>query len=435
MSLRTRLVLWLGCVLAVTLGLGCALAGWHAVASVRAEMQSALETGQQAVANSIEEITGSPAAPSELRHLVATFDGNRHVRASYIDSQGLVIARSIIQPPARSIPEWFRHAIGPTLAPVVLPAPSGVVTLVADSTNEVGEVWDQANDAVRTLAVFFALTVLLLYWTVGRALSPLARLSTAFGQIGAGDYTTRLDRTGPPELARLAIGFNRMAEQLGRAETQNRRLGEQLLTLQEEERADLARDLHDEIGPFLFAAGIDVASIPALLSDDRPSEAIERANAAWDSIAHVQGHIRSMLGRLRPLTFGVVSLPDAIINIVTFWRDRHPGVTFTLDIAAEDDAPDEAVRATACRVVQESVFNAVRHGDPARIAIRVSREGGNLIVCVEDDGTGPGEAGVSPGFGLIGMRERVQAQAGTLVIAAGNPGLTVTARLPLDVEA
>lgn len=435
MSLRTRLVLWLGCVLAVTLGLGCALAGWHAVASVRTEMQSALETGQQAVANSIEEIAGSPTAPSELRHLVATFDGNRHVRASYTDSQGATIAHSLIQVPARPIPEWFRRTIGPTLAPVVLPAPSGAITLIADPTNEVGEVWDQANDAVRTLAVFFALTVLLLYWTVGRALSPLARLSTAFGQIGAGDYTTRLDRAGPPELARLTTGFNRMAEQLGRAEIQNRRLGEQLLTLQEEERADLARDLHDEIGPFLFAAGIDAASIPTLLLEERSVEAIERADAVRESIAHVQGHIRSILGRLRPLTFGAVSLPDAIANIVTFWRDRHPKIAFALDLTDEDDTLDEAVRATACRIVQESIYNAVRHGDPACIAISVSREGDDLVVCVEDDGMGPGEEGVTPGFGLIGMRERVQAQAGTLVIAAGTRGLTVTARLPLDAEA
>ncbi|MEA2772661.1 MAG: two-component system, NarL family, sensor histidine kinase UhpB, partial [Acetobacteraceae bacterium] len=83
MSLRIRLVLWLGCILAVTLGLGCALAGWRAVASVRAEMQSALATGRQAVANSIEEIALSAYGSRELRHLVATFDGNRHVRATF----------------------------------------------------------------------------------------------------------------------------------------------------------------------------------------------------------------------------------------------------------------------------------------------------------------------------------------------------------------
>ena len=79
MSLRTKLVLWLGCVLAITLGLGCALAGLHAVGSVRAEIQAALATGRQAVVNGLEEIAESAGGPRELRHLVATFDGNRHV--------------------------------------------------------------------------------------------------------------------------------------------------------------------------------------------------------------------------------------------------------------------------------------------------------------------------------------------------------------------
>jgi signal transduction histidine kinase len=59
------------------------------------------------------------------------------------------------------------------------------------------------------------------------------------------------------------------------------------------------------------------------------------------------------------------------------------------------------------------------------------------MVRVADDGAGPGAAGVTPGFGLVGMRERVRAQAGTLTIStlAGGRGLAVTARLPCDAAA
>jgi two-component system sensor histidine kinase UhpB len=437
MSLRIRLVLWLGCVLAVTLSLGCVLAGLHAVASVRAEMQAALAVGQQAVVNSVQDIGVSPNSQRELQHLVAAFDGNRHVRAVFRDGSGAVIAASVLQPPVRPIPAWFRGALRPTLAPIVLTVPSGVITLIADPTNEIGEVWSQANDTVRTLALFFALTVVLIYWAIGRALAPLERLAAAFGRIGSGDYAARLAAAGPPELVRLATGFNRMAEQLGDMEAQNRVLQEQLLTLQEEERADLARDLHDEIGPFLFAAGIDAASIPALLESGRPAEAGERADAITDSVAHMQTQIRSILGRLRPLSFGAIGLADAIGNLVAFWRDRHPGIDFRLDVAEEDDALTEDVRATVCRIVQESLCNAVRHGGPERVEVSVTRDGADVMVRVADDGAGPGAAGVTPGFGLVGMRERVRAQAGTLTIStlAGGRGLAVTARLPCDAAA
>ena len=99
MSLRIRLVLWLGCLLAVTLGMGCALAGWHASVSVRAELQAALGAGKQSAANSIAEIAEASDPPDELRHLVATFDGNRHVRAVLRDGSGAVIAASSVQPP------------------------------------------------------------------------------------------------------------------------------------------------------------------------------------------------------------------------------------------------------------------------------------------------------------------------------------------------
>jgi two-component system sensor histidine kinase UhpB len=437
MSLRIRLVLWLGCVLAVTLGLGCALAGWHAVASVRAEMQAALATGRQAIANNLAEIAGSPDESREIRHLVATFDGNRHVQVTFTSSQGVTVAASVLQAPARPIPAWFRHAIDPTLEPVVLTVPSGSITLAADPTNEAGEVWNQSADAVRTLALFFVLTVVLIHWALGRALAPLGRLSSALGRIGAGDYGTRLDPDGPPELARLAAGFNRMAEHLGEVEAHNRLLQEQLLTLQEEERADLARDLHDEIGPFLFAAGIDAASIPPLLDAGRSAEVGERADAIRQSVSHMQTQIRSILGRLRPLSFGAIGLADAIGNLVAFWRNRHPYIDFVLDIAEAEDALTEGLRATVCRVVQESLCNAVRHGGPERIEISLTREAETVVVRVADDGAGPGESGVVPGFGLVGMRERVRAQAGTLSFSAraGGRGLAVTARLPCDAAA
>jgi two-component system, NarL family, sensor histidine kinase UhpB len=431
MSLRIRLVLWLGCVLAVTLGLGCALAGWHARASVRAEMQAALATGRQTVANSLVE------GAREMPQVVAIFDGNRHVRAVFSDGQGAIVAASVLQRPARPIPGWFRRAIGPDLAPVVLAVPRGVVTLVADPTNEVGEVWGQANDAVRTLGLFFVLTVLLIYWAVGRALAPLGRLAEAFGRVGAGEFSTRLKAVGPPELSRLAAGFNGMAEQLGDVAAQNRLLQEQLLSLQEEERAELARDLHDEIGPFLFAAGIDAAGISELLEAGRFGEVGERADAIRDSVGHMQMQIRSILGRLRPLSFGAVGLAEAIGNVVGFWRDRHPGIDFSLVVDGEDDALTEDARATVCRVVQESLCNAVRHGAPGRIEISVVRDAADVVVRVTDDGAGPGVGGVTPGFGLVGMRERVRAQAGSLAIAAcaGGRGLAVTARLPCDSAA
>ena len=142
---------------------------------------------------------------------------------------------------------------------------AATVILQADPVNELGEVWGESRDAVLVLAVFALLSALLICTAVGRALRPLENLSTAFERIGEGDYHGTLPEHGPPELARLATGFNRMTQRLAMAAAQNRRLNERLLTLQAEERADLARDLHDEVGPMLFAVDMTAATIERLV--------------------------------------------------------------------------------------------------------------------------------------------------------------------------
>ena len=112
---------------------------------------------------------------------------------------------------------------------------------------------------------------------------PLENLSAAFEHIGKGNYHGLVPAQGPPELTRLANGFNVMTQRLATVAAQNHRLNERLLTLQAEERADLARDLHDEIGPLLFAVDMTAATIERLAGSDREA----------DDPAHVQIDPRS----------------------------------------------------------------------------------------------------------------------------------------------
>jgi two-component system sensor histidine kinase UhpB len=218
-SLRARLVLSMGCVLALMLALGGVLTFWRAVHSVRVEMQSALAAARKTIANGVREVAGSPHVTLDLRDLVATFDGNRHVQARLEMVPSMLLAQSSLRVPERPVPSFLRHALEVPVADAVLELPADGNTLVlvlhADPTNEIGEVWEQAIDALALFGLFFVLLVLLINWSVGRALRPLSRLTTAFGRIGAGDHTTRVPAQGAAELAQLAAGFNLMAERLG----------------------------------------------------------------------------------------------------------------------------------------------------------------------------------------------------------------------------
>jgi two-component system sensor histidine kinase UhpB len=256
------------------------------------------------------------------------------------------------------------------------------------------------------------------------------------GSIGRGDYGVRLAGRLPPELARLRESFNRTAGQLAGMAAENRRLNEQLLSLQEQERAELARDLHDEIGPSLFAINIDAANISRHAREGRLAPIASYVGSITEAVGHLQRQVKSMLGRLRPIGLAEFGLIEAIGNLIEFWRRRHPEIAYALELAPEAEGLGELVETTIYRVVQECLSNAIRHSRPTAISVKVdfARAGredrDTLVVAVADDGQGMGEE-PRIGYGLRGMSERVKAMGGSLRVASSpGAGLAVTASLP-----
>jgi two-component system, NarL family, sensor histidine kinase UhpB len=439
MPLRARLIALIGSVLLVSLACGSVLVAWRAAHSVRTELRAALDVGTKTIRNGIDELVTRDDPVKELRHLVATFNGNRHVRATLLDARDQPLAVSRLLVPTDPAPGWFRYLIGGKLDPVRVPVPPGddgdAVVLQTDPINEIGEVWAQSRDAVLVLAGFAVLSALLLCAIVGRALRPMENLSTAFQQIGKGNYYGHVPEGGPPELARLASGFNLMTRQLATVATQNRRLNERLLTLQAEERADLARDLHDEIGPLLFAVDMTAATIERLAGSHRIDAIPTQVAAIHDAVSRMQRHVRVILERLRPIR--AIGLQAAIERLAAFWRGRRPDTAFIVTVSVEEDRIGDDLKETIYRIVQEGVSNAIRHGKPALVEIAIAHaDADGITVKVADDGIGMATDGITnrdpTQLGLVGMRERVMAMAGSLSIRQGGNGrgLALVAWLP-----
>jgi len=440
MPLRARLIALIGLVLLVSLAGGSVLVGWQAANSVRTELRAALNVGAMTIRNGIDELPGTDDRVSAMRHLVATFNGNRHVRATWVSAQDQPLAASELFAPTQTVPGWFRDLIGNEPGMIRLPVPpfadgGGAVVLRADPINEIGEVWAQSRDTVLMLAGFALLSAVLTCTVVGQALRPLENLANAFDQIGKGNYDGSVGEHGPPELTRLTRGFNTMTHRLATVAAQNRRLHERLLTLQAEERADLARDLHDEIGPLLFAVDMTAATIERTVGGGRITDVAMHVRSIQDAVAQMQRHVRVLLGRLRPME--AVELAAAIDRLVAFWRSRRPDITFLAAVTIDVDRTDQSLNETIYRVVQESVSNAIRHGKPGRVQITIAHDDADWIrVQVVDDGVGMAVDDATerdPGqLGLIGMRERVMAMAGSLMIKRGpeGHGLTIVVDLP-----
>jgi signal transduction histidine kinase len=213
---------------------------------------------------------------------------------------------------------------------------------------------------------------------------------------------------------------------LGEAEGRIRQLlGRLTLTLQEEDRRRIARDLHDGVGQALTAArlelqalrvraGLDAAEVARIT--ERLDEALEEVRR---STAQLAPAALSELGLRRALERHCAAVADASgLSVTLHWDEAVPG----LPVEAE----------TACyRVVQEALANAVRHARArtVRVALR-PRAGGGLLLQVEDDGTGQLPEG-SPGRGLEGIRERARLLGGEARVGPSpGGGLRVEVALP-----
>ena len=434
LSLRLRLIGLVAMVFVLSLAFGGTVACLNASRSVQAEMRAALAAARQTIATAAAALGRSDAPRRDLDQLIASFRGNRHLRVALDGETGAD------PPPLAEVPGWFVRLIGvpPDVLrmPVVAGRDYGTIVIETAPRNEIIEVWDEFSDSLLILGLFSLPTLVLIYFFIGHALRPLDRLAAALGSIGRGDYSVRLVGRLPPELSRLRDSFNRTAGQLASMAAENRRLNEQLLTRQKQERGELARDLHDEIGRFLFAINIDAANIRRHVEDGRLAPIGSLAAGITEPVGRLQRQVNSMLGRPRPIGLAEFGLIEAIDNLIEFRRRRHPEIAYRRDIAPAAAGLGELIETTVYRGVQEGLSNALRHSRPAAISIAIALDSGEqedddaLVVTVSDDGQGMSAEPVI-GYGLLGMSERVKALGGSLAVSSGvGAGLVVTASLP-----
>jgi two-component system sensor histidine kinase UhpB len=435
MSLQLRVVGSIAALLILALLGGAAILSLHAHDLVALEVRTAFRGAVRSVSDTLRSDVEHTVT---LRQVVASFQGQRHVRAALVNEKGKVIVQSQIGHISDPAPGWFAQAMAPqTLSariPIALPQYPCVVVLVSDPRSEIAEVWGHVRDAFLIMLLFCLAAMAVVSLAVTTATRFLRRFQTGLMTISKGSYDTRLEVKGPPEFAELAEGFNHMARQLEAFSRANRQLYAQLQNIQEQERAGIARDLHDEVGPYLFAIQVDAKAIGHL---DTP-EARRLSQSVRDAVGHIQRQVRAILRQLRPVSQLEFGLEAALADLVAFWKRRHPQIDFEQKVHLTADISRQHEEA-AYRIVQEGVSNAVRHGAPSRIAIAVHITPAGLAITVDDDGGGlqaPGHEDMGLArAGIAGMRERTQALKGHFDMQQSPRGVRIQAVFPLNQEA
>lgn len=436
MSLRQQLIATIALVLLATLGLGAMLVHWHAVAKVETEMAAALAVGARIARNAVDDADEVVNPRRRLELMIADFKGDRHLKASVRAADGTIVFASEPAIDDEPAPGWLvRWLDQPARTTTVVLPPMfdqyGTLVLEADARNEIAEVWDDLLLYAKLLGVYSVSGLGVTLLVLAHAMRPLRDLNIAVTRIGAGDFSASLPEAGPTELVRLAGGFNAMTRRLALAGSRNIQLVDQLSRVQEEERVELSRNLHDEVSPLLFSVDVDATSIKHLATAGRIDGISDRAKAIQSAVQSMKSNVRGIIEQLRPVEMDPEDWRAAIGEMLEFWQMRFPDVSFQMELGDIVCPPEIGIAVRY--MTNEGIGNALKHGAPTRIAVTIVERGGAIEASVRDDGGGIRPGRGRPGYGLVGMRERVMRSGGRFdVIEIGEPrGVEVRGTFPL----
>jgi len=242
--------------------------------------------------------------------------------------------------------------------------------------------------------------------------------------------------------ARRELELRRLAEaSLSSALIENRRLARQYLEIQESERRTLARDLHDELGQYLNVVKVDTVSMRDRFAAS-DAAGYRLATDTIRNIDRIQGAVMGLIRQLRPVGLDELGLIAALEHCLDEWRRRLPQMSLALTTTDGLEGLDEMRRLALYRLVQEALTNVARHSQATRVDIRMAREpaerdsSARILVSIEDNGVGASLQHAGGGLGLVGMRERMEAVGGSLLVQNGSAGgFRLIARIPVGPAA
>ena len=221
-------------------------------------------------------------------------------------------------------------------------------------------------------------------------------------------------------------------------ENELRILSGRLLSLRDEERRRLARDLHDSVGQMLAGAGMNLAMVQRRLSNAEPA-----TNRLLQDlgllIEQSVKEVRTLSYLLHPPLLDEVGLPSALEWYVSGFAARSQ-IKVELNVAPNLGRFRNEIELAVFRIVQETLTNVHRHSGSATASITLSRSPSQVRLKVEDQGKGmslpvPGEATEDRpplGVGISGIRERVRNLGGQMQIRTGSSGTVVEVLFPVE---
>ena len=443
MSLRIRLNILITTLLVILFLCSSFYMITHARLSVQSEVESSTQLALQLI--QAASTSSSPAAGDHSHiNVLRTLTELKMIRHLHIEIRSptdIHIPTNIETIYEESdVPDWFINLVQPQsteirrwiYTPVTKPID---ILIQPDPLDEIYESWIETRNILIFLSIFIILANFLIYIMIGIYLSPVEKILGGLADIKEGNYKMSLPRFALPELDRISEQFNHMAKVLFDTKSRNQFLKQRLLEIQEEERRLLSRELHDELGQTITA----IKAVAVSISNKAVLEK-KFVNSNIKTIVEYSDHIyqvaKDMMRRLRPSILDEFGLIKALQNMIDEWNDNQDEIFCDFTFSNIPDNLSDSLKISLYRIIQESLTNVLKYSQSSKVIIKIKKNTHNNIeqinLKIEDDGIGLEKDKITSGFGLLGMKERVEMHNGVFdYFSKSGNGLKIHITIPV----
>ena len=425
MSLKSKLLIYINSLLLIATLIGLLTILMVTQKNVREEVLSTMTLAEFAIEQGVKknpdfylfQREDSDLGFSELSEI-------RHLKIQFFNNQDILLEETSntldeIKPP----PYWFVFLIEKLSEEIFFSKinidqrgeMTGYILIKPEPIYEYAEIWQQIKVGLWIIGAFLILINIVVLILFSHMIKPINKIIEGFEKLEAGNYKSKINRSNILELDIIGKKFNSMINNLRQSNDKIHKLSQNLINVQEQEKSELARDLHDELGQSLTALQAEAASI------SKSTNKSSRDDAIFNVIQLSKNMMLSTREIIKKLNLGLIEdlgLESALIELFENWKRRFKGVKFEYKI--EDKALRKITKqetAHLYRIFQEALTNIAKHSEPKNIKITVKSldRGNKTRILISNDGIKSNLAN-NEGLGLIGIAERVDQINGSLEV-------------------
>jgi len=436
MSIRALINLRIIASVILILIFSAVIAIWQARSSVENEVDSSINLAVQMIEFGFSQLPDKSKENDAWLEQLATMQPVRHLNISIEDNieENKTASKSnkplyVDEEEDDITPDWFIKAVMVDFLThnydiKIADGSTKTIFITANPMDEISEAWGE------TKAFFWSIVLMLfiIFFTVNLVFNSMLQavktILSGLRQVESGHFDHVLPHFKIRELDAIATEVNGISVALKTAQQNNQALARHTMQIQETERQNMSREMHDEMGQSLTAI-----KAMAITCQQDNTDVKTVTSTIVDICNHLSVVVRSMMKTLHPLSLTELGLGPTLSDLVREWQRRSPELQFNLNYDAALEKLSHDITIHVYRIVQECLTNVVRHANASEVAVLVVKRGNKVWITVSDDGQG--NQLNSPGFGLLGMRERAENLGGQFTLeSALNGGVNVVVQLP-----